>query len=380
MMYDKYFEFLRYSLVKDYPIPVNIHSIDWQGLYEFGCRQSLLGVLFAGIRKLPADVAPPQKLLVQWFAMSDKIRRQNIRVSNAAVELFRQFTSDGFRCCLLKGQGNALFYPDPYTRSSGDVDMWICGYADAAADCGYSYPSAENMRHRIFTYLKERFKINNIRTHHVCFLYKDVEIEAHSTGASITHPIYGKRFQKWCQDNARKQSEYLVELPDTDRARIAIPTVSFNIIFQMNHIYRHFLDIGIGMRQLTDYYLLLMKYDGNVEKTDELRRDLRYLGLWKIAGAVMWVLGETFQIPGEKMIVPPDERRGKLLLAEILNGGNFGKYDTKYGNITRMSIGKKYFAKTFRNLSFVRYYPTDVLLEPLCRTYYFFWRKLRYRM
>lgn len=30
------------------------------------------------------------------------------------------------------------------------------------------------------------------------------------------------------------------------------------------------------------------------------------------------------------MIAPADEMRGKLLLAEILNGGNFGRHFTKW--------------------------------------------------
>ena len=48
----------------------------------------------------------------------------------------------------------------------------------------------------------------------------------------------------------------------------------------------------------------------------------------------MYVLHETLGLSEEKMIVPMDERRGKLLLAEILNGGNFGQHFTKYGHFT----------------------------------------------
>ena len=54
-----------------------------------------------------------------------------------------------------------------------------------------------------------------------------------------------------------------------------------------------------------------------------VQRELKYLGLWKFAGAVMYVLHEALGLSGEKMIAPMDEKRGKLLLAEILNGGNF---------------------------------------------------------
>ena len=108
---------------------------------------------------------------------------------------------------------------------------------------------------------------------------------------------------------------------------------------------------------------------------DVVQKDLKYLGLWKFAGAVMYVLHETLGLSDEKMIAPMDEKRGKLLLAEILNGGNFGKHFTKYGHFTQQGMAKKYFLKIWRNMHFVRYYPAEALSEPIFRTWHFFWRK-----
>ena len=105
-----------------------------------------------------------------------------------------------------------------------------------------------------------------------------------------------------------------------------------------------------------------------------VQRELKYLGLWKFAGAVMYVLHEVLGLSEEKMIAPMDEKRGKLLLAEILNGGNFGQYFTKYGHFTQQGMAKKYFLKIWRNMHFVRYYPAEALSEPIFRTWHFFWR------
>ena len=102
--------------------------------------------------------------------------------------------------------------------------------------------------------------------------------------------------------------------------------------------------------------------------------ELKHLGLWKFAGAVMYVLHEALGLSEEKMIAPMDEKRGKLLLAEILNGGNFGKHFTKYGHFTQQGMAKKYFLKIWRNMHFVRYYPAEALSEPIFRTWHFFWR------
>ena len=109
-----------------------------------------------------------------------------------------------------------------------------------------------------------------------------------------------------------------------------------------------------------------------------VQRELKYLGLWKFAGAVMYVLKEVLGLAEDKMMVPVDEKRGRLLLAEILDGGNFGRHFSKYGGFTHQSMGKKYFLKIWRNMHFVRYYPAEALWGPLFRTWHFFWR-LKYK-
>ena len=102
----------------------------------------------------------------------------------------------------------------------------------------------------------------------------------------------------------------------------------------------------------------------------DLDGTLRYLGLRKFAGAVMYVLGEVFGLEQEEMIVPPDEWRGQTLLAEVLQGGNFGQHS----GLGEHSAGAKYLLKSRRNLRFVRQYPAEALSEPLFRTWHYFWR------
>ena len=44
-----------------------------------------------------------------------------------SAKVCRNFEQEGFRCCILKGQGNALLYPDPYMRTPGDIDIYLEG-------------------------------------------------------------------------------------------------------------------------------------------------------------------------------------------------------------------------------------------------------------
>ena len=183
---------------------------------------------------------------------------------------------------------------------------------------------------------------------------------------------HNRRLQKYYGIVKEEQFSHRVMLGE--QGEIAIPTVEFNVVFQLTHIYAHLMNEEIGLRQIIDYYYVVSMLNVNCEMLTWLPKELKYLGLWKFAGAVMYVLHEALGLSEEKMIAPMDEKRGKLLLAEILNGGNFGKHFTKYGHFTQQGMAKKYFLKIWRNMHFVRYYPAEALSEPVFRTWHFFWR------
>ena len=465
-----FFAFLRYCLGYKGDMSSVVTGMDWQELYSFASKQALQGLCFEGIERLGEEYPEKLKqnpigreLLMTWMGKAQQIRRQNRKVNTVASKLFSMLREDGLRCCVLKGQGNALMYPNPYSRTPGDIDVWI----DAS-------------RERIMEYAQNKFELeDDIRLQHLETSLDGVPIELHFFPCSMNNPIYHARLQKWFRRNADLQCSHIVGLPD-GAGDIAIPTTAFNVIYQLTHLYHHFFDEGIGMRQIIDYFLVVNDFSKNVFLNNDLsnhpvnfsnhpvplskegstfspspsssgsgdvtapsrcseplrskdggpskvspdcagwdrldaigaskpspncagwdrlaiegdnsagsttavtssastaldvvQRELKYLGLWKFAGAVMYVLHEALGLSEEKMIASMDEKRGKLLLAEILNGGNFGKHFTKYGHFTQQGMAKKYFLKIWRNMHFVRYYPAEALSEPIFRTWHFFWR------
>ena len=465
-----FFAFLRYSLGSKEDMSRVVAGMDWQELYSFASKQALLGLCFDGIERLGKEYPEKLKqnpigreLLMTWMGKAQQIRRQNRKVNTVASKLFSMLREDGLRCCVLKGQGNALMYPNPYSRTPGDIDVWI----DAS-------------RERIMEYAQKKFELeDDIRLQHLETSLDGVPVELHFFPCSMNNPIYHARLQKWFRRNADLQCSHIVGLPD-GAGDIAIPTTAFNVIYQLTHLYHHFFDEGIGMRQIIDYFLVVNDFSKNVFLNNDLsnhpvnfsnhpvplskegstfspspsssgsgdvtapsrcseplrskdggpskvspdcagwdrldaigaskvspncagwdrlaieednsagsttivtssvstalvvvQRELKYLGLWKFAGAVMYVQHEALGLSEEKMIAPMDAKRGKLLLAEILNGGNFGKHFTKYGGFTHQSMGKKYFLKIWRNMHFVRFFPAEALSEPIFRTWHFFWR------
>ena len=356
-----YFDFLKYCLGNRGDMADVVVKMDWRRLYSFASKQAILGFCFEGVERLGRDYPLllkenpiGQDLLTTWMGKAQQIRRRNMKVNVVAVKLYRQLRADGFRCCVLKGQGNALMYPNPYSRTPGDVDVWV-----------------NAPRKSIMAYAQGHFALeDDIRYHHLETSKDGVPVELHFFPCVMNNPIYNRRLQKWFRRNVDLQCSNVVSLPG-DAGEIAVPTTAFNVIYQLCHLYHHFFDEGIGMRQIIDYYYVV---DSLPSVSLAMQRELKYLGLWPFAGAVMYVLHDVLGMSEDKMIRSMDAKRGRLLLAEIMDGGNFGQHFSKYGHFTKQGVAKKYFLKIWRNMHFVRHYPAEALSEPIFRTWHFFWR------
>ena len=423
-------DFLRFCIGSDKEIPDSLKEADWKELYAIAKMQALLGVLFHGIRRLPKELAPEQKLLMQWMVIAEMIRKQNIRLFQDSVKVCQNFENEGFANCILKGQGNALLYPDPYMRTPGDIDIYLAGG-----------------RKRVMQYINKVCPNQVMRYHHVDFPVMKTAIEVHFTPSYMFFPVHNRRMQKWFKKVMDLQCSNVVTLPD-GYGEITVPTMNFNVIYILSHLYRHIFTEGIGLRQLLDYYFVICDFhkvyqnssnhpvplskegstshpsplsseerdvtalrcseplrskDGGPSKVspdcavwdrqnvsgdtattaspssaalDRVQKELKHLGLWKFAQAVMFVMKEVFGLSEDRMIAPMDEREGRFLLDEIMQGGNFGQYDTRLGSKENEGKLHRYLRMSLRNLRFVKHYPTEALSEPLFRTWFAVWKKI----
>ncbi len=354
-----FFDFLQFCIKTVAEIPASVKDADWKVMYAIAKKQALIGVLFHGIKQLPKELAPDAGLLMQWMGMAQKIRQQNIRLFLDSAKVCKKFKEVGFRNCILKGQVNALLYPDPYMRTSGDIDIYLDGG-----------------RNRVMQYINKVCPNQVMRYHHVDFPVMKSAIEVHFTPSYMFFPVHNRRMQKRFKKVMDLQCSNIVTLPD-GYGEITVPTTSFNVIYILSHLYRHVFTEGIGLRQLIDYYFVLVKSEERrVKNLTALQRELKYLGLWKFAGAVMYVLHEALGLPEAKMIAPIDVNEGRFLLAEIMQGGNFGQFDTRLGSKENEGKLHRYLRMSLRNLRFVKHYPTEALSEPLFRTWFALWKKI----
>ena len=252
-----FFDFLRFYIGSAKEIPDSSKEADWKEQYAIAQKQCLVGVLFDGIKKLPAEyVGMKKELLLQWMAESQMLVKANVRLNDAAIQVSEWFRKKGFRTCILKGQGNALMYPNPYSRTPGDIDIWV-----------------EGGDKRVISFVRSISPHEKACYHHIEFpSYKGVEVEVHYRPSFLLCFWHNRKLQKYYESVKDEQFSHWVMLGE--QGEIAIPTSEFNLIFQLTHIFSHLMNEGIGLRQLVDYYYVLCDFYKVYQKSSKITPSL----------------------------------------------------------------------------------------------------------
>ena len=350
-----FFALIRCGIGTADTLPHQPTAKEWEELLDVSQKQAVVGIAYSGIERLPKEQHPPKQILISFFQASEAIRESNIRNNRISAAVSRKFAEDGFPCTILKGQGIAQLYPDPYRRTPGDTDIWLDGKSG-----------------RILNYVRKYFPACTPTYHHVNFpIKKGVDIEIHFTPSWMHNPFRNRRLQKFFTRESARQFSNIIA---TAEGNFPAPTLEFNRIYILLHIFRHIFQEGIGLRQLIDYYFVLDKGITPAEKA-ECKRMLKALGLSRFAAATMYMLKEQLGLAEEKLLLKPDVRRGKFLLTEIMIAGNFGKYDSRYAIVPKENELRHFLNSMQRTARLVSQYPSEAIWSPYFKAWHFFWRK-----
>lgn len=337
-----FFELIRVAIGNRLCLSHTPSAAEWTLLYDMAKKQSLVGICFAGVQRLQKQ-RPPEMLFLQWMGMAAKIQQRNETLSKQCAELQGKFSDCGVRSAVLKGQGVASIYSEPLTtlRQSGDIDLWVDAPKEKVVELARKTRSEDKA-----SYL-----------HVGAHFFKDTEVELHYRPTYMRCLWHNKRMQEWCESHKEFKN---LEI-GAESLEIVVPSDEFNVVYLLSHIYRHLFGMGIGLRQLMDYYFVLVNINYHqIDINCSMNSTLQHLGLDKFAGAVMYVLKEVFGLEREYMICEPDEWRGKALLECVMESGNFGK-------------GQKPMPTWLRKMKqwskLVVMYPSETLSDPIFRVY-----------
>ena len=293
---------------------------EWQVLFEFCKRQSLLGVGFAAVEKLhEVGVECPADIRLKWYGYALKIERMNEKLNMQCGEITKRYEHDGLRCCILKGQGNLLNYPESLRmrRTPGDIDLWCI-----TPPSGLSMPNATLRDYTnyhginaVIEYVRMQYRLQGIDANpKACYHHIDApsmdgtKVEVHYRPAFLRSPLRNWRMQRWFEHHADECMKNKTHLG------FSMMTSSVNVVYHMCHLYTHIFEGGVGLRQLMDYYFALRVWHNDVMECKDLQSQgmwseglgtpvmsaqevmavIRSFGMGKFVGAVMFVINEVF--------------------------------------------------------------------------------------
>lgn len=350
-----FFALIQCGIGKRKDLPCTPTAQEWSELFDIAKKQALSGIAFAGIEQLPQEQRPTKDILLQWYKLSTIIKGKNSTLDKKCALISEKFKSEGFKNCILKGQGIAQLYPTPALRLPGDIDIWL--------DSGDE---------KTIEYVKRFFPECEPTYHHVEFpIANGLDIEIHYRPTWLYNPFTNRRLQRFFEENAATQFNNDIT---TAEGSFPAATAAFNRVYILLHIYRHIFSEGVGMRQLLDYYFVLQQGMSSNEKSEYIVL-LKRFGLMKFAKGVMYVLQRMFGLDKEHTPVEPNKRHGEFLLREIMIAGNFGKYDTRYSMASKENEFAHFLNSMKRIARLTFQYPNETLWSPYFKIWHYFWRK-----
>ena len=312
-----FFELLRIALGTQETLTTTLTDDEWLEVSQMAVKQSVLGILYSAVEKLPEEQRPSSDLYIDMYQCVQEIEECNRHLNKMTALVSSRFRKDGFPNCILKGQGVALLYPNPLRRQSGDIDIWLKG-----------------KRKDIIKYVQKIVPSKKPNYHHIGFNLKDgTMVEAHFTPSLAFNPLTNWKIQKWAKQHQDDQMKTLVVLPNSDR-EITTPTVRFNVVFILHHLFKHLLYEGVAMRHVLDYCYVLKAFhaENPSESTlDDVKKDLTNLNLKKISGALGWIYVHLLGLPKDCLLFPPHEKDGQFIIRQILdNAGQIVEENSRF--------------------------------------------------
>ena len=319
---------------------------EWEKLHSDSLRHLVAAVVYRAVRNLPKEKRPPLGLMFQWASEAETVKGHNELLNAEAAKYTELFAAKGRKTAVLKGAANARLYPDPFMRHAGDIDLWV-----------------EGGRKSVVALVKEMgYELDEFgenAPHHVHLLHTgNVAVEVHFKPSSgVLSPLANARLQRYLER----------EILNTERVPEGFwsPSIKFALVMQLAHLQRHFFNEGVGLKQFVDYFILLQR--STADERCEVASKLGSFGLKRLAGAFMWAMQEVFGLERDRMLVPPNEKLGKKVLAEVYNSGNFGFNRINSKDLHGMNFIRRWFTNRWNSIRLAPYSPSEV-----------FWHEVEY--
>lgn len=351
-----FFELIQVALGRRQALSKNYSADDWQEAFDISNSQVVEGLALLGAEQLPPEQLPSKELMMQWTFNCAHFASKNARLDKAAQKVVENFARQGWRTCILKGQGLATLYPVPSRRHAGDIDVWI----DAPA-------------RDVIQYAHKYCPGSDVVYHHVDFpIWENISVELHFFPSFLYVPGNDRCLQDFFARSKDRVMERKVTLAD-GKSVAPCPDSEFNAVYLLCHIFNHLMEEIIVLRQYIDYYYVLRDIK-DADTHQRVAKEVEAIGLTGLARGVMFVLQEFLGLENEYMFVEPDEHIGQFLQKEIMRSDVVKELERR----NNQGTFSHFIDRTHRSLFTMRYFPKESIWSPITRATHWF-KGLKYR-
>lgn len=281
----------------------------WKLVFRLARTQTVTGLVYQGICRLPNHLLPPPALLMQWVAQVEVIERHNHQTNQALQELTACFVAQGLNPIVLKGQALAALYPEPLLRECGDIDLCFDSTHESQAalralqTMGYQpQPSADGSYH---------------------FRWQGIDIELHQHFTDAASPRLRRELQRLAAQFPPINASQL-----TGVKGLRTPAPLPNLLLLNLHLLKHALGRGIGLRQFADLAVASVHYCEHIS-LQQLRQAHHALGIERWSHLLYTLLQQHLGLPDTCNPYAHEPLPStQALLQRVLREGNFGRKST----------------------------------------------------
>ena len=304
----------------------------WRQLFSIAGKHAVLPMIYEAVRENPAFLNLNEAYRSRMQDRATGITLSQAQSSARFLHLYQYLNKQGLYPIVMKGIICRNLYPHPEQRVSTDEDLLIpeeqyAQYHKALVEYGLTLVTAE-------TELSE-----------VSYESDGLYIELHKKPFPPESGAYGDLNRFFTGVESRKIAEtiYGVTVYTMD------PTD--HLLYLIAHVYKHFLNAGTGIRQISDIVLHSIKYLDRID-WELILDQCREIGILEFTGS-LYRIGEKYicdHFPGKLAELWKTEQCEETgLLADILEGGLYGTSSEDRLHSTNITLRTMEAAKSGRS-------------------------------
>lgn len=284
-------------------------EIDWSFILEYSIKHKLEGAFYTQCK----NIIP--KEYVNKFRIASLMQSKDFETKkNAVSDIEKKFTENNIQFFIVKGIEVANYYPVPFTRSMGDIDVVV---------------KTEDKEKANKLLLELGFENSTIYFNEWQYTRGIVKLELHD---HIQYEEFTKN--KESVKYTETAWEHINTLPDSTNVKL---DWNFHFIFLLLHLHKHFLNGGAGVRLFIDLVAVAQKNDLDWKYISEVLQSFNFSGFASIClGLCSKWFDYTFPLQAElsdDFLIKSSET--------VMENGVFGELQQGVENSVCNVIGEK---------------------------------------